>query len=67
VDLEEEFMCVLSEIKNRRKNNLKQKEKLQKYEEEDRDLKPKMSKSLEESKNIIISLKFQLEEEKRIE
>jgi hypothetical protein len=61
VDLEEELMCVLSEIKKPRKKNLKQKEQLHKYEEEDRDSKSKMSQSLEESKNIIISLKVQLE------
>jgi hypothetical protein len=48
VDLEEELMCALSEIKKLRKMNLKQKEKLQKYEEEDRDSKSKMSQSLEE-------------------
>jgi predicted RNase H-like nuclease (RuvC/YqgF family) len=67
VDLEEELMCALREIKKLRKNNLKQKEKLQKYEEEDRDSKAKMSQSLEESENIIISLKVQLEEARRIE
>jgi hypothetical protein len=39
VDLEEEIMCSLSEIKNSRKMNLKQKEKLQKYEEGDHDSK----------------------------
>jgi hypothetical protein len=34
VDLEEELMCALSKINNLRKNNLKQKEQLQKYEED---------------------------------
>jgi hypothetical protein len=58
VDLEEELMCALREIKKLRKNNLKQKEQLQKYEEEDHDSKAKMSQSLEESKNIIIRTKF---------
>jgi hypothetical protein len=57
VDIEEEIMCALREIKKLRKNNLKQKEKLQKYEEEDSDSKDKMSQSLEESENIIIRLK----------
>jgi hypothetical protein len=47
VDLEEEIMCGLSEIKKQRKNNLKQKEKLHKYEEEDHDSKSKMSQILE--------------------
>jgi hypothetical protein len=37
VDLEEELMCALSEIKKLRKNNLKQKEQVQKYEEENCD------------------------------
>jgi hypothetical protein len=67
VDLEEELMCSLSEIKKLRKNNLKQKEKLQKYEEEDCDSKEKMSQSLEETENTIMNLKVQLEEERRIE
>ena len=48
VDLEEELMCSLREIRKLRKMNLKQKEQLHKYEEEDRDSKSKMSKSLEE-------------------
>jgi hypothetical protein len=63
----EELICSLRKTRKLRKNNLKQKEKLQKYEEEDRDSKSKMSQILEESENIIISLKFQLEEETRIE
>jgi hypothetical protein len=67
VDLEEELMCALSEIKNLRKNNLKQKEQLQKYEEEDCDSKSKMSQSLEETKNTIMNLKVQLEEARRME
>jgi hypothetical protein len=37
VDLEEEFICALREIKKLRKMNLKQKEQLQKYKEEDHD------------------------------
>jgi hypothetical protein len=48
VDIEEELMCVLSETKKMNKNNLKQKEQLQKYEEEDCDSKSKMSQSLGE-------------------
>jgi hypothetical protein len=48
VDIEEELICSLSEIKKLMKNNLKQKEQLQKYEEEDHDSKAKMSKILEE-------------------
>jgi hypothetical protein len=46
---------------------LKQKEKLQKYEEEDHDSKDKMSKNLEESENIIIILKVQLKEARMME
>jgi hypothetical protein len=46
VDLEEELICALREIKNLRKKNLKQKEQLQKYEEEDDDSKTKCHKSL---------------------
>jgi hypothetical protein len=48
VDLEEEIVCALIKIKKLRKNNLKQKEKLHKYEVEDCDSKAKMSQSLEE-------------------
>jgi hypothetical protein len=66
VDLKEELMCALSEIKKLRKKNLKQTEKLQKYEEQDHDSKSKMSQRLEESNQIIISLNFQLEEARRI-
>jgi hypothetical protein len=62
VDLEEELICSLSEIKKLRKKNLKQKEQLQKYEEEDHDSKSKMSQNLEELENIIRSLKVQLED-----
>jgi hypothetical protein len=47
VDIEEEIMCSLTEIKKLRKNNLKQKEQLQKYEEEDCDSKAKISQILE--------------------
>jgi hypothetical protein len=43
VDLGEELMCSLSEINKLRKNKLKQKEQLHKYEEEDLDSKSKMS------------------------
>ena len=43
VDIEEEVICALSEIKKFKKKNLKQKEQLQKYEEEDRDSKAKIS------------------------
>jgi hypothetical protein len=67
VDLEEELICALSEIKKLRKNNLKQKKQLRKYEEKDTNSKTKMSQSLEELENIIISLKNQLEEARRIE
>jgi predicted RNase H-like nuclease (RuvC/YqgF family) len=67
VDLEEELMCALREIKKLRKKNLKQKEQLQKYEEEDRDSKSKMSQSLEEIENTIMNLKVQLEEARRME
>jgi hypothetical protein len=67
VDLEEELICALREIKKLKKKNLKQKEQLQKYEEEDCDAKEKMSQSLEEIEKTIISLKIQLEEEKRME
>ena len=42
VDLEEELIYALSKIKKLRKMNLKQKEQLQKYEEEDHDSKSKM-------------------------
>jgi hypothetical protein len=37
--LEEELIWALSEINKLKKKNLKQKEKLHKYEEEDRDVK----------------------------
>jgi hypothetical protein len=47
VDFEEELICALREIKKPKKTNLKQKEQLQKYEEEDRDSKAKVSQSLE--------------------
>jgi hypothetical protein len=67
VDIEEELMCALREIKKLRKNNLKQKEQLQKYEEEDHDSKAKMSQILEEIENTIMNLKVQLEEARRIE
>jgi hypothetical protein len=67
VDLEGELMCALSGRKKIGKMNSKQKEKLQKYEEEDRDSKEKMSQILEETKKIIIILKVQLEEVIRIE
>jgi hypothetical protein len=67
VDLEEELICALSEIKKLRKKNLKQKKQLRKYEEKDTNSKTKMSQSLEELENIIISLKNQLEEARRIE
>jgi hypothetical protein len=60
-------MCALRETKKHRKNNLKQKEYLHKYEEEYCDSKYKMSQSLEETKKIIISMKIQLEEEKMME
>ena len=60
-------MCALREIKKSRKNNLKQKEQLQNYEEEDRDSKAKMSQNLEETKNIITILKVQLEEARMME
>jgi hypothetical protein len=50
VGIEEEIMCALRKIKKFGKKNLKQKEKLQKYEEEDHDSKSKMSQSLEETK-----------------
>jgi hypothetical protein len=39
LDLEEELICSLREIKKLRKMNLKQKKHLQKYEEEDHDSK----------------------------
>jgi hypothetical protein len=67
VELEEELICALREINNLKKKNLKQKEQLQKYEEDDCDEKTKMSQSLEEIENIIISLKIQLEEAKKME
>jgi hypothetical protein len=68
VDLEEELMCSISEIKKLRKKNLKQKEQLvQKYEEEYRDSKAKMPQSLEETKKTIMNVKVQLEEARRIE
>jgi hypothetical protein len=65
--LEEELMCALSEIKKIRKNNLIQKEKLQKSEEEDHDSKYKLSESLEEKKNTIMNLDVQLEEARMME
>jgi hypothetical protein len=46
---------------------LKQKEQLQKYEENDHDSKSKMSQNLEEIENVIMSLKVQLEEARNIE
>ena len=64
VDLEEELICALSEIKKVKKKNLKQKEQLQKYEEGDHDSKTKISQSLEEIENTIIGIKVQLKEEK---
>ena len=67
VDLEEELMCALREIKKLRKKNLKQKEQLQNYEEKDHDSKAKMSQSLEEIEKNIMSLKVQLEEARNIE
>jgi len=67
VDLEEQLMCSLREIKKLRKNNLKQKEQLWKFEEEDRDSKYKMSRSFEVIEKNIMNLKVQLEEEIRME
>jgi hypothetical protein len=55
VDLEEELICSLREIKKLKKNNLKQKEQLQKYEEEDCDAKEKMSQILEEKRRLLSS------------
>ena len=49
MDLKEEIICSLSDIKRLKKKNLKQKEKLHKYEEEDHDSKAKISQSLEET------------------
>jgi hypothetical protein len=46
---------------------LKQKEQLQKYEEENRDAKAKISQSIKETEKTIINLNIQLEEEKRME
>jgi hypothetical protein len=43
VDLEEELKHAFRKIRNFRKRTLKQKEKLQKYEEEDHDSKEKIS------------------------
>jgi hypothetical protein len=67
VDLEEELIYALSEIRKLKKKKLKQKEQLHKYQEEDRDSKAKMSQILEELEKIIISLKVHIEEERRIE
>jgi hypothetical protein len=67
VDFEEELMYDLRKINNLRKKNLKQKEKLQIYEEEDRDSKEKMSESIEAIENTITKRKVQLEEAIRME
>jgi hypothetical protein len=61
VDLEEELMHALSEIKKLREKILKQKEYMEKFEEEHHDSKAKMSERLEETKNTIMNLKVQLE------
>ena len=59
VDMEEEIKCALSKISKIGKKNLKQKEHLQKYEEEDHDSRAKMSQSLEKTKSIIMNIEFQ--------
>lgn len=50
MDLEEELICCLREIKKIKKKYLKQKKQFLKYEEEDQDSKMKISQSLEETK-----------------
>jgi hypothetical protein len=50
VDLEEQLICSLSEIKKLRNKNLKQKEQLWEYEEEDHDSKSKCHKLLKNKK-----------------
>jgi hypothetical protein len=67
VDLEEELVCSLREINNLKKNNLKQKKQLQKYEEEDHDARTKISQRLEEIEKTIVNLNIQLDEKKRME
>jgi hypothetical protein len=67
VGLQEELICTLDKIKKLKKNNLKQKDQLQKYEEDEHDSKAKMSQSLEEIEKAIMNPNFQLEEEIMIE
>lgn len=61
--LKEELICALREIKKIKNKILKQKEQLQKYEEE-HDSKVKISHSPEKLEKIIIILNIQLEEAK---
>ncbi|KAH9293136.1 hypothetical protein KI387_041660 [Taxus chinensis] len=67
VNLEEELICALGELKALKKKNQKQKLQILKYEEEDRNFEAKISQSLEESGKMIVDLKTQIEEAKRVE
>jgi chromosome segregation ATPase len=67
VDLEEELISALEELRKYKRKNKSLREQLLEYEEEQKSREKEVSKTIKESKQIINDLKTQLQEAKRIE
>jgi hypothetical protein len=67
VNLEEELISSLEELRKYKKKNKSLKEQLVEYEEKQKSREKEVSKNIKELEQIIIELKTELQETKRIE